>query len=386
MDLLSRGGRTTPPGTPEGQAMAQQPKSPASGSQTEQELNPEAEKASAIGKVLSAVGKALAQPEVPEMLAGMGIAFGTSPSGIKSAGARVGEQFLAGEARKRQIATQTAAEAMAGRQVGAAEVTARATASRAETFKATGPMQAEANLLAQQNEQMRLNLRKTGTIATRAEQTTMFSRHLQYVRFLIATQGYGELVTTTDDEGNKITVFKTDNPAEAQALIDAEMRKFVEAQVAAGAWPTAHTYGYMFPQDEGIEEDAGRRLIEPEVRSIDIDVAIAGAFPGTTATREIEKTRKQTEQEFEKEFGGRILYEESQRREFTGAEGLVGRIAITKRETKPAGTGTVSSPFMTTSLSKKHIEFIEELPAGVYIDVDGVLYMTKGKGDLEEVK
>ncbi len=169
MDLLSRGGRTTPPGTPEGQAMAQQPKAPATGSQTEQELNPEAEKASAIGKVLSAVGKALAQPEVPEMLAGMGIAFGTSPSGIKSAGARVGEQFLETRALSRDIETRKAAEVLAGRRTDAIVTTAGAAALKAETFAETEPLKTEAIVTRAEAYKREIDL-ASGTVAEKEEQ------------------------------------------------------------------------------------------------------------------------------------------------------------------------------------------------------------------------
>lgn len=153
-DLLSLNKRTAPPGI-EGQVMGQQPKQPLAKPQGQQpgnvmagaEVNPDAEKASAVGKVLSAIGKALAQPGAPDMLAGLGVAFGTSPTGIKSAGARAGEQFLAARATTRQIEAQKVAEVMAGREVTATEETAAAATSRAATLAETGPIEAKATLI-----------------------------------------------------------------------------------------------------------------------------------------------------------------------------------------------------------------------------------------------
>lgn len=83
-------------------------------------------------KVMTAIGKGLGQPGVPEMLARMGVGFGISPSGVPSAGARVGQQFLAGREAQQAAEVQQAESERAERLVAAEEVRAGAAATTAE--------------------------------------------------------------------------------------------------------------------------------------------------------------------------------------------------------------------------------------------------------------
>jgi len=103
------------------------------------EPSPEVKKATTIGNIFSSIGKvmtildpkgetgeAMKEAGVPEMLARMGIAFGTSPGGVLSAGARVGQQFLG--AQEAQVA-----RGLAEREIATREETAAAATLRAET-------------------------------------------------------------------------------------------------------------------------------------------------------------------------------------------------------------------------------------------------------------
>ena len=105
----------------------------------EPEPSPISKAFAAVGKVTTAIGKGLSEPGVPEMLAKMGIAFGTSPSGVPGAGARVAEQFIqAGQAR-RDVEERQALLKLAKERTAATTIAAETGVAREERLAGEKP-------------------------------------------------------------------------------------------------------------------------------------------------------------------------------------------------------------------------------------------------------
>ncbi len=194
---------------------------------------------SGAGKVAASIGKGLAEPGVPEMLARMGVAFGTSPSGIPGAGARVGQQFIDLQETQRQAETQAATRELAGRQVTVQEkrVDIAAEALEIDRMVATAKTQGQ-------------------VIIDPVIQQRMYETQRRVTREQVYSSMPGDLITTTDPEtGAKRTEWVPHDPVKAQALIEEEMLKFTDRMISLNVWPKEHMYSTPVQEEAPVEEE-----------------------------------------------------------------------------------------------------------------------------------
>ena len=340
--------------------------------------NPEAEKASVIGKVFSSIGKALAQPGAPEMLARMGIAFGTSPSGIPGIGAKVGQQFIEQKGVQREAAARGVAQELAGRQVGAQEVSAGAQKVSAEA----NLIRAEADLL---------QARKAGVepIQLASLEQRFYQAQWNAIWKVEAAKAPGDMITATDPEtGISRTEWVPKDPTGVELIVQGKMDAWTAKMISKKILSEGGAYAPPIREGEAPvpgEEDLGAAVAGGvPIPSDIVGTAFERAYPRTKAAEAMAREREELKEQevaatFE-EYGH--LYKTQPGKPVATAG--YGPPVITQEPVRPLGEGTLESPlelFIDPAGKKPdHSELLNELPSGQYILINGVLYITTETG------
>ena len=358
-----------------------------------------------VGKVLGAIGKAVTTPEAADMLASLGVAVGTSQSGVQSLGARIGTQVLASsQARK--------AGELAERQVATGEARAATLESQfqfdMETWINFGQQSAEL-----QNETDRIKadtalirsntaLIQAGTAAIDAEianiralspgdvslndQVKAIRLYTAKARAAVVSLGFGKL--TVNDDGS--TTFTITEPGRGNAVYDEVFAAEVTRGIEEGYLPEIPIISYQ-------GEDRTRSLVD-DTTGVDIlkTTLETGIEPAPTTAAEVKPgdvlagvdTITQVAQpNFESRVETEVV------KGLGGALFPHGKLGAGKTVVKqPQGSGkSADDPvliFLKSELDTENVHrnmmerFLRQ--KGKFIDIDGSIYRTTGDPDNPE--
>ena len=326
---------------------------------------------SGTGKVVASIGKGLSEPGVPEMLARMGIAFGTSPSGIPSIGAKVGQQFVEYKGVQREAAARGVTQELAGRQVGAQEISAEANVVRAE-----------ADLL---------RARKAGVepIQIAALEQRFYQAQWNAIWKIEADKAPGDMRVVTDPEtGISRTEWVPKNPDAVELIVRGKMEAWTAKMISKKILSEEGMYAPPIREEEAPvpgEEDLGAAVAGgAPVPSDIVGTAFERAYPRTKAAETMAREREELEEQevaatFE-EYGH--LYKTQPGKPVATAG--YGPPVITQEPVRPSGEGTLESPlelFIDPAGKKPdHSELLNALPSGQYVLINGVLHITTETG------
>ena len=358
-----------------------------------------------VGKVLGAIGKAVTTPDAADMLASLGVAVGTSQSGVQSLGARIGTQVLASsQARK--------AGELAERQVATGEARAATLESQfqfdMETWINFGQQSAEL-----QNETDRIKadtalirsntaLIQAGTAAIDAEianiralspgdvslndQVKAIRLYTAKARAAVVSLGFGKL--TVNDDGS--TTFTITEPGRGNAVYDEVFAAEVTRGIEEGYLPEIPVISYqgedrtrsLVDDTTGIDTlkstlETGTEPAPATAAEVNVGDVLAGisSFGGPdvegtraaqTAAVEEKTVRLESRVQFETvtDFG----------------PGLVPGRTTKGKVLPPEGAGTKDAPFLLYIANDAHKDFMDELlkTTGVYLDVNENIIVTTG--------
>lgn len=369
-----------------------------------------------VGKVLTNIGKTIAEePQAQEMLARLGVAIGTSPSGVQSTGARVGQAFLeqretervGGLEERQQIIEEekiTLASFDLSRQEGLDEFNIGLQTDRlnleTQIFEQIGIPGAEARGVQAEAALTAANASLTNADARQLEAEVQSARtRLAEKQGDIPTQL--SVVRLIHTLASKISDNIID-PRKKTEIYNSEFNRRVADARLTGALPLASVIDPAVTQEqrqqilsdpnairgilEGADVGAGPtevpgtgNVIQPEPTteelSQNVGQILAGVFPSGPTARGITEKERIAEEQLETKFGERVITETIERRPGT-KERFVSQI----QEIAPKGSGTSTDPILLFSGSEKHAEVATKLPKGVYHDIDGTLYISDGDG------
>lgn len=303
-----------------------------------------------VGKVTTAIGKGLGEPGVPEMLARMGIAFGTSPSGIKTAGARVGEQFV-------QMRESQAAQKLAKRQMLTEEERAAATTTAASATKT----RADADFIRATEEGGKL-------LAEPLAQQRFYQVKRRTVWQTVVSKMPNELRAVTDPEtGETRTEWVPLDPDLAEKQVNEIMGNWVEEMILKG----------ILPKEGGVySEPPAPRPTE------DVGAAVAGApLPGgLEAVLGKQESRIQPSRFTPESIGAMFAPETAP----AGGTGVALDINLPPLKS-PGQENSKENPFVIGS-TDKDIASVANLRVGDYVLHEGQLYIMTGPSNMEKVE
>lgn len=386
----------------------------------QQEEKPKPNLFESVGKAISGVGKSIAEnPEAIDMLARMGIAFGTSLSGVQSLGARLGTQALAGSEVRR-------GQDIAERQVAVGEQRAATLESQfqfdketwesfgrldAETRTETGRIQAETALIKSNTALMRANTAELDAAIKRIEalgpdkitvddQVKAIRIYTAKARAAVVSLGFGKLTLT--DAG---TIFSITDPIKGNKVYDQVFGDEVKRAIITGYLPVIPIVSFqgedlsksLIDNLEGMDilktklnEGNEGRSVEPAKPVTIGDVNLGDIISGADQVTEAAK-REASFQAVQTELESRVETEFKQ--SFTRARsgsisGRIGRTIVLP----PKGSGTEADPYLIYTNSSKDTEGVHKSAMerwlkteGVYLRINNMgMYLTTKDADKPE--